>query len=122
MALVNVKLTGTTDGSGDVTINAPNSIYGFLYAIEWVFGSGTSGVDATFTMQSTPSGVAKTLLTLTNANADAWYHPRDDEHGSTGTASGGKCYPLLVGIPRLVIAQGGSAKTYVAVLHYFRIE
>jgi len=117
--LRDVQLTVTTDGAGVAQFDCPKAIYGWLYSIEWVFGSGTAGVDPTVTMQNTPSGAVKTLLAATNANADKWYQPRDDEHGSDGVATGSKCYMLLNGTPRLTIAQGGSGKVYKAVLHYF---
>lgn len=115
-----VTLTGTTDGSGDVTVNGESQINGLLYAIEWVFGSGTAGVDFTLTMQTTPSGVAQTVFTATNANANATYYPREAEVGNTGTALGTYCYPKIVGVPRCVIAQGGATKTYTLVLYYFK--
>lgn len=117
--LRNMRLEGTTDGSGDVTINGESSVFGWLYAVEWVVGTFATGVDAVLSIQSTPSGVAHTILTLTDANSNKWYYPREAEHDNTGTATGGKVFPLIVGKPRLVVAQGGSAKTGFAVLYYY---
>lgn len=115
-----MTLTGTTDGSGDLTVNGESAINGLLYAAWWIFGSGTSGVDATLTIQGTPSGVADTVLTLTDANANAWYPVRRAETGTTGAALVTYSYPAVIGTPRLVIAQGGATKTYTLVLYYLK--
>ena len=37
--LIGVKLAGTTDSSGDLTVNAANAVNGLLYAVEWVVGT-----------------------------------------------------------------------------------
>ncbi len=124
MHLRDMKLTGTTDGSGDLTVNGEAAIFGLLYAIEWVKGTFDNGVDATFTVQSTPSGVAYTILTLTDANANAIYYPRKGVHSDVGAAltyDGTRAIndlPLLIGKPRMVVAQGGNAKTGSAILYY----
>lgn len=118
MALRDVHLTGTTASDGTLTVNASVSINGALFAIEWIDGTFDDGVDAVISIQSTPSGVAKTLLTLTNANDDAWYNVRESEHDTTGTAGTGKCYPVVIGTPRLVVTSGGNAKTGGCILWY----
>lgn len=124
MKLKNIKLMDTTDASGDATVEAETAIYGQLFAVEWVDGDLSDGVDATLTVQRVSSGVARTLLTLTDANNDAFYYPRHVVHGETGTAltgtSGGdRTMPLIDGILRLVIAQGGDTKTGGMIIHYF---
>lgn len=128
MRLRDVKLTGTTDGSGDLTVNAEAAIDGLLYAIEWVKGTFDNGVDAVFSIQSTPSGVALTILTLTDANANAVYYPRKGVHSDVGAAlTYDGTNPLtdltrIVGKPRMVVAQGGNAKIDSAILHYIPNE
>jgi len=120
--LRDVILTATTNSSGDKTLKSPDQVAGLLIGIEWVVGTFDTGVDATITLQDTPSGVARTLLTLTNANANAFYNVRADEHDSTGTAiTGGKCYPLIVGKPQVVVASGGNTKTGSVILYYMPI-
>lgn len=117
--LRDVKLTGTTDASGNLTVDADMQIAGLLFGIEWVVGSFDTGVDAVVSMQTTPSGVAKTVLTLTNANANAFYNPREAEHDNTGAAiTGAYCYPLVVGKPRLTVSSGGNTKTGTCILYY----
>jgi hypothetical protein len=118
-----LQLTGTTDGSGDLTVNATKSITGWLYAVEWVLGTFAAGVDAVLSEQSRVSGVARTLLTLTDANANAIYYPRYIVHSEagaalTGTSGGDRAMAYIVGIPRLVVAQGGSAKVGSMFLYY----
>jgi len=116
--LRDVKLTGTTASDGSLTVNADIKINGLLWAVEWVVGSFAAGVDAVISMQNTPSGVAKTVLTLTNANANAWYNPREDEHDNTGTALTSDCFPVVMGQPRLVVSSGGDTKTGTCILYY----
>ncbi len=120
MGLANLRLIDTTAADGTKTITAPYPIKGLLIGVEWVVGDLAAGVDGTLTAQNTPSGVARTLLTLTNANANAFYNVREAEHDTTGqaTTSGSTCYPMICGTPQLAIAQGGNAKTGGMVLYY----
>lgn len=112
----------TTDGSGAASVDFDFAITGGLYAVEWVVGTMDATVDVTLSVQGGPAG-AKTVLTLTNAAASARYYPRDVMHDATGTAltgtSGGdRTLPVIDGKPRVVIAQGGAAKTGTLVLYY----
>lgn len=117
-----LTLTGVTDGSGDATIDAEMPLPGaLLWGLEWVFGSGTAGVDFTLTDRlGTPSvgSVTKTLFTATNANANASYEPRKQSVDSTGTAQANFIPYTITGKLRCVIAQGGSAKTYSLIVYY----
>jgi hypothetical protein len=118
-----MKLVGTTDADGDATIDGECGIGGRLIAVEWVDGDLEDGVDAVLTMQGTPSGVAHTLLTLTDANSDAIYYPRTLIHSETGvaltgTSGGDRETYMIMGVPRLVITDGGDTKTGGVVLYY----
>lgn len=117
MALREHKLTGTTAADGSLTVLAETSYFGFLYAVEWIDGTFDDGVDGVLSATYTPSAVDKTLLTLTDANADAWYHPRVATCGATGAADGGTDLPIVNGTLKLVIAQGGNAKTGGAIVY-----
>lgn len=122
MILDEMELSGTTDGDGALTVNGESAILGRLYAIQWVDGDFTDGVDAVISTQG--HGASKTLLTLTDANTDALYYPRDLVHDATGgvltgTAGGDRVLPLLVGKPRLVVASGGATKTGGCILFYY---
>jgi len=122
--LRDMHLIGTTDENGDVTLTGDGAIKGRLVAVEWVDGDLADGVDGTLTMTSTPSGVDQTLLTLTDANNDAWYYPRTLLHGAdgaalTGTSGGDREMYVLSGIPKLVIGSGGNAKTGGMILYYY---
>lgn len=117
-----IRLTGTTDTNGDLTVNATQPVFGLLYAVRWVDGDFADGVDAVISTQGHEA--AATLLTLTDANNDAWYYPRDLVHSATGgaltgAAGGDRALPLMVGIPRLVVSSGGSTKTGSCILYYF---
>lgn len=117
--LKDVKLVGATNGSGAKTLTHTSTVYGWLEAIEWIDGDLADGVDAVISLVNTPSGVDRTLLTLTNADNDAWYQVRVAEHGATGTASATTTRIMLNGTPQLVISNGGDTKTGGCVLHYF---
>lgn len=118
-----VKLTATTDSSGDATVTTDRVFNGELCAVQWIDGDLADGVDATFTVTSTDAGVDYTILTLTNANSDAMYFPRaqvQDLAGAGITYDGtnethGVKAPI-VGKVKLVIASGGDTKTGGAVL------
>ena len=119
-------LAVTTDAQGVVTTNGESGISGRLYALEWVDGDMTDGVDITVTMQAGVSGVALTLFTGTNVNDDAWYFPRTQVHGATGTgleyASGYNIVesPVLSGKPRILVGEGGATKTGSLILYWYR--
>lgn len=118
-----IKLTGTTDSSGDVTITHTLSTSGVLLAVEWIDGDLVDGVDAVLSFTSASSGVSRTLLTLTNANADAWYFPHEAAHDNAGagvTFDGtNEIYvqPVVHGVLKLVISSGGDTKTGGAVVY-----
>jgi len=115
--LESIKLKGTTDASGDVTINGEKSIFGRLYAILWDQGNFDNTCDATFSYTD-EEGNSRTLLTLTNVSADGVYYPREKVHTNVGAAATGEVFdlPVIAGKPKLVIAQGGNAKTGAAIL------
>lgn len=112
----------TCDASGDATVNHTSVIMGKLYAI--LYKPGTIATGATLTV--TNQGIfAKPLLTKSSAGtSDTLYYPRDLVHGVadgaalTGTSGGDRCQPLLNGIPRVVIASGGSGGVGSVVLFY----
>lgn len=116
-------LSITTDGSGDGTTNDLDTITGELISAEWVKGTCDNGVDVTLSVQSTPGGVALTLLTLTDANANALYYPRVVVHGNTGTAltgtaGGDTTRQMMIGRLRAVVGSGGATKTGTVVVVY----
>jgi hypothetical protein len=128
MKTVTFHITTTSGGAYDSsttanagTISGGNSSTGgpyLLYAVEWVDTDFDAGVDATLTVTSTPSGIDRTLLTLTDADAEATYYVRENAHGNTGTAwaegadkTATRVKPIVDGKLKLVVAQGGNAKT-----------
>lgn len=122
MAIDIIRLTGTTDSGGDATINHTTTVNGLLYMVEWIDGDLTDGVDAVLSIQSVPgnSAAATTVLTLTNANSDARYYPRELESGNTGSALTTYAIPLVAGVPRLVISSGGDTKSGGCVLYVIK--
>lgn len=119
MALYDIRLNVTTDGSGDGSATATRAVFGYLVAVDWIDGDLTDGVDAVLSVTNTPSGVDHTLLTLTNANSDAIYYPRrvvDTTAGATATSVYDRF--IIDGTLKLVVASGGSAKTGGCVVYY----
>lgn len=117
------RINVTTDASGDGTTNDTLSILGRLYAVETIDGDLADGVDAVLSVQSTESGTALTLVTFTDFNTDAMYYPRHVVHSEagaalTGTSGGDREAPVINGTLRLVIAQGGNAKTGGVIVYY----
>jgi hypothetical protein len=116
MSLTPVRLIGTTDGSGDATITSEAAYLGKLVMVQWVDGDLTDGVDAVLSVTNNDAGVDYTLLTLTNANADAIYYPRQLVHSEagaalTGTSGGDRADQYVMGKLKLVIAAGGATHT-----------
>ena len=107
-----IKLTLTTaaDQSGSVT--ATQSVKGWLELVDWIDGDFTDGVDAVLSVTNTPSGTDHTLLTLTNADADAVYYPRRVVDTTAGAAAAGVYDRFYVaGNLKLAVTAGGAAKT-----------
>lgn len=101
----------TTDSSGAYTGTRVVAFPELLYAVEWVDTNFDAGVDAVLSVTSTPSGEDVTLITLTNADAEKWYYPRHDEHDSSGTALTTDTLPVVNGTLKVVVSNGGNAKT-----------
>lgn len=125
---IRINVTVNASGAGSATIpfeNLPCQDRGIMpllvYAVEWIDGTFADGVDAVLSAEDTPSGVAKTLLTLTNANADAWYHPRVLEQDNTGTNTTFYCMPVLHGDLKLSVTSGGNATTGGCIVYLLEV-
>jgi hypothetical protein len=116
--LKSVRLLGTTGTGGTAAVAAKSSILGWLVAVQWIDGDLADGVDAVLSSVYTPSGVDQTLLTLTDANSDAWYYPRTLEHGATGSALATYTLPVIEGTLSLAISSGGDTKTGGCIVYY----
>jgi hypothetical protein len=116
-----IKLSVTTDTAGDGSTVGPN-ILGKLFAIQFSLGSLASG-QADVTVSTVNADGVVTLLTLTNASASAMYYVRHVVHSEagaalTGTSGGDRTMPILAGAIKMLVAQGGSAKTGSIVVYY----
>jgi len=112
----------THASTGAATTNGERPVFGKLYAIEYRPGTIATGATLTITCEGYAS---KPLLTKATAGtSDSWYYPRDLVHAVadgaalTGTSGGDRCLPILNGIPRAVIADGGNSKAGTVVLYY----
>lgn len=115
-----VRFTFTTDASGDVTAYPlfwPGPCR--LLAVMYDYGNAATGADFTFSYDL--YDVVETVLTITDAGvADIVWYPRRLVQGNTGAdltgTAGGDREPFIVlGRPKLVVAQGGNAKVGVVI-------
>jgi hypothetical protein len=116
------KLYGTTDGTdgtaGALTVTDNVLLFGRLQAVHWIDGTFADGVDAVLSMVSDDGAAADTtLLTLTDANDDAWYYPQTPAQDNTGvdvTSDGtNEIYTqqIVDGRLKLAVTSGGNEKT-----------
>ena len=106
------------------TVSGEYAICGKLYAIAYL--PDTIATDATITVTCDgPFGASKPLLTKASpGTANVWFYPRDLVHAVadgaalTGTAGGDRTCPLLAGVPKLVVASGGTTFTGRVILYY----
>jgi hypothetical protein len=109
-----IELLGTTATGGAVTIKSGATLSKLL-KVQWVDGDLSDGVDAVLSVVN--SDHTETILTLTDANADAMYSPRTPIHTPTGAAityDGTRvAYDkfILAGQLQLAITAGGDAHT-----------
>ena len=121
--LKRVKLYGTTAVGGALTVTVGVKVEGLLYAVEWIDGGFVDGVDAVLSVVRDDDAADYTLLTLTNADADAVYYPRVIVHSEagaalTGTSGGDRAMPIINGRLKLVVADGGDAKAGGCIVYY----
>lgn len=112
MKLKEYRLYGTVNASGAGTFTSETSVYGLLYAVQWI--DGTLADNNTAVLSTINSEGAETLLTLGagEGDADVKYYPRAlacDAAATalTGTAGGDRVCPVVAGKLQLVIASGG---------------
>lgn len=108
--MIRVQFDITTNSGGAFSETEPPSSSGpyFLEAVEWIDGTLADGVDAVLSI-SALSGVDKALLTLTNANDDAWYYPRVIADGVTGSdLTGWYAKQIVDGPLKLAVTDGGN--------------
>lgn len=114
--ITRLKISGTTDSSGDATVYSKN-FTGKVLVLQTDVNGLDAGADTTITSDGDLS--AQTLLDLTDTNTNATYYPRipaQDNAGSDVTFDGSnEIYTEFVVSGRLkaVIAQGGDTKDFV---------
>lgn len=105
-----VLIPFTTDASGDATATSAVDAFGKVLAVNWVDGDLVDGVDAV--LSTVGNGRPdQTILTLTNANADAWHYPRLAASSTAGAALTWYVEPIVTGKLKVVVSSGGDTKT-----------
>ena len=109
---ISVRLYGTTDASGDLTVYSNEAYSGEVYAVQTIDGTLDDGVDITVTSETADS-LNIPILTKANFNTDGIYYPRTVANqvsdGAASTVYDVK--PLASGRIKMVLAQGGNAKS-----------
>lgn len=108
------KVTVTTAADGSATAYSPR-VAGTVHQIEYVKGNFDDGVDFAITGEATGVG----LWSESNVNASAVRAPRQPVHSQVGAgllyAAGGTAVADKIALAsdrvKIVIAQGGNAKT-----------
>lgn len=125
--MIVVKFTITTNGSGDYT-STPSTVAGqpswgtyLLYAVQWIDGTLADGVDAVLSLTGNPGSVDKTLLTLTDANNDAWYYPRVTESDNAGGALVTYALQVVEGTLKLAVTDGGDTKAGACLVYLIEV-
>jgi len=118
-----VKLYGTTDGTdgtaGALTVTSNHKVVGLLKGIQWIDGDLADGVDAVISVDMDDNAPDVILLTLTNADSDAWYYPKAVANDGTGSAIATEFVDLVInGKPKLVISSGGNGKSGGCIIYY----
>lgn len=123
MALKDMQIAFTTDASGDSTDYGEKAICGRLIAVLYDRGDVVTGADLTLTTDR--YGVVTTLLSVTDAGtSDLYWMPRTPSQDNTGTAvtydGTNEIYEpfLIIGRPKLTVAQGGATKSGAVILVY----
>ena len=117
-----LRIGYTTTTGGAATELGERAVHGKLYAVDYLPGTTATGATITLTDEGLMS---HTLLVKASAGtSNTRYYPRDLVHAAadgaalTGTSGGDRACPLIAGVPKLVVASGGSAKSGAVVLHY----
>lgn len=106
----------TTDGSGNYTSTDGTHVMGRVVAVEASISGLDATADTTISVTNTTSGVDKTLLTLTNSNANAHYDVRGLGSDNAGASSSEYVHPFVAGNLKVVVAQGGATNTGTVVV------
>jgi len=119
-----IKLYGTTDSSGNLTVTAGFPVEGLLHAVEWIDGDFADGVDAVLSIDRDDDAADVTLLTLSDANDDAIYYPLYQACNNLGAAletTGGEevFIPAFInGKLKLVVSNGGDTKSGGCIVYF----
>lgn len=119
--LYDIILPFTTSAGGAATVN-PVFWPGPARLLAVLYDRGDVDAGADLTISYDLYNVLETMLTITNAGAaDAVWYPRRIVQGNTGAdltgTAGGDVEPyLMMGRPKLVVAQGGATTTGAVIL------
>lgn len=112
MSLREVRIPFTTDSSGDAVVYGSPSVMAKLIGVVFDRGDMATGADYTLTTDQYP--VVETIFSITDGGtSDKIWYPRHLSQTDTGgdrtdTAGASRVPPLMLGRPKLTVAQGGN--------------
>ena len=122
---VNSGAAAGADGSATANNTSGHVVVGEICSIGVTYGDSPPGTTDVTIATAGNNGPALTLLTLTNANSDGWFHLRhktDDESGADITYDGSNEVYEKVCIAdniKVTIAQANSPDTVEVVVVYY---
>ena len=119
MSYKDIKFALTTDGSGDVTSTSTTAVNGEVVWIDVTDIDFAATADITISNVTRPGGTDFTILTLTDQTTDIHVPVLIQAVGTTGSGLAASNYvrPFVSGYLKVVVAQGGAAKTGTVVVH-----
>ena len=115
MTLKEIRMEITTDSSGDAVVYGSPSVVAKLIGV--IFDSGDMDTGADYTLTTDQYPVVETIFYIENGGtSDLIWYPRHLSQTDTGgdrtdTAGASRVPPLMLGRPKLTVAQGGNKKS-----------
>lgn len=120
MTLRDVRISFTSDSSGDIVAYGETVVFARLIAVMFDSGDVDSGAD--FVLTTDRYDVVEAILTITAVGStDKIWYPRRLRQGETGSnltgTHGGDREPfLMIGRPKLTVDDGGDVKSGALIL------
>jgi len=111
-----IKINVVTDAGGDFSEETAVG-FGRLVAVEVNDIDLAATADITIACTSSPGGIDRDLIVLTNVTADAWHDVRGLGSNVAGASSSEYVHPFVAGAITVTVAQGGNVLTGTVVLY-----
>jgi hypothetical protein len=114
-----VKMFGTSDGDGVLSLESERSAHGLLYKVEWMGAKFEDGVSVSITAEDFASGEKCALLVSDEGMAaNLQYYPRTKIHEVNGDEEDAYTEIHFAGSLYLDITGGGASNEGGCVIYY----